>query len=203
MKKLLIVTSLCLFSFSSSAADALGGFSAKGGISWGMGKMKNESGSIKERDTNMLELAAMPGYRFWDVLVAPYLSYRSVGQNTEPSEVNNQNLKGSGYLIGLGSSYTYEMVSFTGAVSFLGQHKLSNKDLSNNEVTYKKPFGIHLGVDLMLSRWFKPLDKVDFAANLNYSSVKYKEDQVGTSVADVDKDKRSQTNIALGISAFY
>ncbi len=191
-KALLVLLGLCFVSLSAFAENSFG---VRGGISWGYGEMENENQTIKTRDMNTIELMALPGYKISSILVGPFLDYRKVGQNTKPEEVNNQNLRGSGYLIGVGSSYSYSMFTFLGAVSFLGQHKLANKDVSGNEVTYKKPLGFHLGAGWAFMK--------SYSADLTLSSVKYSEDDLNGTTSDVSTNKRSHWNAGLGISMFF
>jgi len=191
-KILLLVLGWSVISASALADD---GFGVRGGISWGYGEMENETQTIKTRDMNTIEAMALPGYRMGNFLVGAFLDYRRVGQNTKPEEVNNQNLRGGGYLLGVGSSYSYSTFSFLAAVSFVGQHKLSNKDASGQEVTYKKPLGFHLGAGMLFMK--------SYSADLMLSSVKYSEDELGSTTSDVSANKRAHWNAGLGISAYF
>lgn len=190
---LLLALGLCFVSVSAFADG--NGFGVRGGLSWGYGEMENENKTIKTRDMNTIEVMALPGYRIADFLVGAFLDYRKVGQNTKPEEVNNQNLRGSGYLLGVGTSYSYSMLTFMGAVSFIGQHKLSNKDATGQEVVYKKPLGFHLGAGWQFMK--------SYSADLTVSSVKYSEDELNGTVNDVSTNKRSHWNAGLGISAYF
>ena len=166
------------------------------GAHWGIGRMgSNTNNVIPNRTMNTLSLQALPGYRIQNFLVGPYFEYLIVGQNTDPSDpnnlnLNNQDIKGSGYLLGVGASYDYDKFIFGGAFTFLGNYNLSKQDEAGFYIQYQKPIGIHLQAGY---RVYKKI-----TADLKYSMVTYSQDNIANVANDVSTNKRSHWDLALG-----
>jgi hypothetical protein len=147
MKKIIIGMALSLGLSTSAHAFGLVDFGVSAGASWGLGKMKNSTESTASRTMNTFGVLVLPGYKALGMLlVGPEFEYRVVGQNTEPSEVSNTNLKGNGYLLGLGAKFYLLNFVFSGGFDFIGKHTQSLKTTSNLESSFSKPIGFRLGV---------------------------------------------------------
>ena len=166
------------------------------GVHWGFGRMgSNTTNVIPNRNMNTVSLQALPGYRIQNILIGPYFEYLIVGQNTDPADpnnlnLNNQNIKGTGYLLGVGGSYEYEKLIFGGAFTFLGNYSQSKQDTAGYYDQYQKPIGIHLQAGY---RVYKKI-----TADLKYSVVTYAQDNIANTANDVSTNKRSHWDLALG-----
>ena len=166
------------------------------GVHWGFGRMgTNTNNVIPNRNMNTLSLQALPGYKISNFLVGPYFEYLIVGQNTDPSDASNltlrnQNIKGSGYLLGVGGSYELEKFNFGAAFSFIGNYSLSLQDDAGFYIQYQKPIGIHLQAGY---RVYKKI-----TADLKFSTVSYAQDSIANVSNDVSTNKRTHWDLALG-----
>jgi len=177
---------------SDAYALGLTGFGARAGGHWGLGQMSNSSGDVASRTMNTFSLEALPGYNLAGFLIGPFVEFRLVGQNTNPSTVGGTNLRGHGFQFGLGTSYDFGPLSFLAALEFFGSHALSNNDLSGNPVTYQKPFGF------VLEGGYKFLPSV--TADLRFSWTRYSQAQTGTLTTDISTNRLSQWDLSLGAS---
>lgn len=105
LKQLLTMSVLIAVLLPSISYAELDG---RGGVHWGLGRLSNKVNSIPERTMNTIDATVYGGWRFGAFLPVVYGEVRLVGQNTEASEVGDTNMKGFGYLLGLGLEYTFE-----------------------------------------------------------------------------------------------
>src|SRR3989338_5049388 len=101
---------LALFALSSflltfcfviqSRADS-DGFGGRFGLAWGPGKIQDARDTIPRRNTYTTEASLLAGYRLGAWMPGLNFNYRITAQRTRPAEVQNQNVKGKGYLLGL------------------------------------------------------------------------------------------------------
>lgn len=174
----------------ANASQSSEGFAANGSLLWGVGSFQNNSGTIQSRTMNTLALNVMPGYRWNNFLFGPMGEFRIVGQMTEPSTVSNTNVKGSGYLIGLGVGYSWNEFDMTAGYDFFGQHSQSNTDALGNAIVNKSPSGIVVQVGYR----FMP----DISADLRFDMVSYGTDTVGGVDNNVSTNKSKHMNFSLG-----
>lgn len=172
-------------------------FGVHGGINWGIGKGKNSTGSTQSRTLNTIGIQALPGYKLStgvtpDFLIGPLLEYTFVGQNTEPSSVGNSNLRGSGYMIGLGVQTDFGPIVLLGSFDFIGQYSLSENTTAGLETKFKSPIGFRLlaGYPIM------PM----MTADLMFSMHSYKTNVLGGSDVDISSNKLTRWTVALGVS---
>ncbi len=134
--KVLIVSVFCA-AIPAFAEDYVLG--VKAGSSWG--KSQNRTESIKSRSMLTHEVALQPGMVLGDWAIGAVLGWKFRRQLTEPREVANSNLRGSGYFFGLGGKYQWNQWGFLGEVLLSGNYRLSNLDPVGQEIKYKCPIG--------------------------------------------------------------
>jgi hypothetical protein len=188
MNKFLFSALLILCGSSFALAD--NGLGVNAGAHWGLGSAANSQKTIPVRTMNTIDLQALPGYHFDNLLVGVLMELRFVGQNTDPATVSNQNLKGTGYLFGLGAMYLWNNWKFLGSLDFLGKHSLGVVDSSGKYSTFKKPRGFHLLVG------YKFFERI--SADLSFSYETYKQNTLGTTDADISDNKLKHWNAGLG-----
>ena len=181
-----------LVSLVLSTSSFAEGFGFSGGADWGLGSMKNSTTSIKSRTMNTFEFHALPGYSFMGFLVGLDMNYRLVGQNTDPATVGGTNLKGNGYLLGLGGEYSLGMLTFSAAIDFIGKHKQGLNTTAGDESSYKKPLGFKLGAGYRIA----PMIDVDALISLT----SYSTNELAGADVDISSNKVTHLNFALGMS---
>jgi hypothetical protein len=129
-----LVASALLLPTSAMARLAL-----KAGASAGYGTMGN--GSNVNPNVAVLTFRAMPGVSFGRLTVGAMAQYKLVGQLTDPAEVFDTNVRGSGYTLGGAIALDLGRLSIQGSYDFLGSYKLSNVDLLGDTLTFSKPSG--------------------------------------------------------------
>lgn len=158
-----------------------------------MGRVKNSSGSIQARTINTLALDVLPGVNYMNFLIGPNFQYGLTGQNTDPATVGDTNVKGSGWLLGLGTRVNLGMVVVGGSLDFFGKYSLSNNTTGGVKSSYSKPLGFRL-------RGGYPLPYPGLTADLNLSWHQYKQNTLGTQTIDIGSDKYSEWTIGVGVS---
>ena len=146
MKKILIICSILALNTSAFALPGMTGILADigidGGVHWGLGETNSDS--MDKRTMNTASITAMPGYRIGSFMPGIFGEFRFEGQTTKPAEVNDTNFKGSGYLLGVGTTYDIWNLNIMGGISFLGNYSPSKQTIGKEELTYKTPMGMHL-----------------------------------------------------------
>ena len=192
MPTLKVIGFLCV-SMASSNAFCADGWSAKGSLSWGLGKMS--STSVTSRTMNTIVLTALPGYRLSQFTFGLLGEYRLIGQNTEPAEISNSNLKGHALLFGIGGAYDCGDFSFGLNLPLLGKQSSSLADAAGKDVSYQKPFGFELTVGYVVA----PMITVD--AKFSYTT--YAQTTIGSTDKDLSDDKLKATDFAIGGSYHF
>lgn len=191
MKKTLILLGLLMtFPLNASA-----GFGLLTGASWGIGKISSSAGTIESRTINNFSIHAMPGFAITGTgfMFGPFGEYRLIGQNTDVATVSNTNVKGTGYLIGIGGTFTPLDLFYVGAsFDFLGKYNLSLNNTAGQAVGYKKPIGFHFLAGYM----FMPVLSADVIFNME----QYKSTTIGGTDTDITSDKFKEWDIRVGAS---
>jgi len=191
MKLLGFLTIFASLAGSCAFADDVG-FGVNAGVHWGLGKMYNSTYTIPVRTMNTLDLQALPGVRWGNWLFGVLGEVRFVGQNTDFEQVANQNMRGTGYLLGIGGTYLLGDYKFLASFDLIGKHSLSTQDPNGNDVTYQKPRGLHLQGAYRVWR--------EFYAELALSIESYKTSSLAGSDADISNSKFTHWNAGVGIS---
>lgn len=193
MKRLTVL--FCAFVGIFQTAISYAGFGVHTGANWGLGSMGDKS-LIADRTVNRGALQVLPGYRVMGVLVGPMAELNLMGQNTEAKDVSNTNLKGTGYMLGLGGQYQFMDFVFAGSVDFLGRHTLSKNTATGQKSYYTSP----LGFRLLAGYQFHEM----MSADVVYSYHMY--DKVNLGGADrvlVGNDRLEVFTFAVGLSSRF
>jgi outer membrane protein OmpA-like peptidoglycan-associated protein len=111
----------------------------------GIGSMKDSDMNLKSRTMSALSLEALPSYRLGKWLLGPHLDYRWQGQMTNLNSAGGTNLKGHGYLMGLGARHDFTHRFFTQAsVDFFGQYDFSKQTSAHEDDKLKTPLGVRV-----------------------------------------------------------
>ena len=192
MKKLLAVVSvLVCFSSVAQAIELPFNLGVDAGVSWGLGPIYNQTKNIQSRTMNTIDLHVFPGYRFMGVLVGPMFDLGINGQNTDPLVVNNTNLKGTSWLLGLGAEYSLFGIVLSAGYDFLGRYSESYP-AAGMDASYSKPSGLVFRAGYMIL----PFISVD--ASYRYAS--YSTSTLGVSDIDISANKVTQISYAVGAS---
>lgn len=143
-KHLSKITAVATIFLSLSAhAEEKSKFALPLSASAGIGTMASGGMNVKSRTMNALSIEALPSYRMGKWLIGPHLDYRVQGQVSSLSDAGGTNLKGSGWLIGLGVRHDFDDKFFVqGAIDFLGAYDLSKDTAAGEDDNLKAPIGL-------------------------------------------------------------
>lgn len=111
----------------------------------GIGSMQDSKMDLKSRTMSALSIEALPSYRLGQWMLGAHLDYRWQGQVTGLEAAGGTNLKGRGYLIGLGARYNFTDRFFAQtSVDFLGQYDFDKQTYANEEDGLRLPLGIRV-----------------------------------------------------------
>lgn len=189
----LLLSGFITFTATSTLAKDGQGYMLSAGADFSLGNMSNKDKTIPGRMMNSLGLDVVTGWMFGHVGPAVYGEYRIVGQMDDPSERSNQNLRGSGYLLGIGAAGTYEKWSFGLFYDFIGVYNLSNSDSNGNAVDYSSPGGFNLMAG------YEVYPKL--SVNLVFGMVSYSKSALGSTDTDISSNK--MTHFWYGLGAMY
>ncbi|MEQ1876236.1 MAG: hypothetical protein ABL958_06290 [Bdellovibrionia bacterium] len=205
MKRIMLTLALLFYSPYVNAQNTSGGAppggSGKGGFGVSvtlfdsMGTMKNSTGTIASRSMNNIGLSAVPSFSFGMVSALLYIDYVLTGQVTDPNEVSNTNLGGSGWIGAPGIGFEFSKISLAASYVLYGNYVASKKTAANEESSYTKPSGfvVQLGYQLN-SPW---------TLHLIYRSVSYAKAIVGDAFSDIKDDPVQSSSYGLGIGAAF
>lgn len=121
-----------------------------------VGRLGNSGMSLDDRTLSSISLEALGGYRYdskW--LFGLDLNYRIQQQLTSTSDAGGTNMKGKGWLLGLGVQYRFnELWALQGAVDFLGQYNFDKQTAGGEDDHVHAPLSLRLkGQYFFLPRW--------------------------------------------------
>ena len=174
------------------------------GLSWGIGTMGNGTGgyAASSRTVNTLALRGFANYDLRSLLpslgfrlsAGPLFEFRFVGQNTDPAQADNTNIRGLGYILGLGlgGDWAERRISAIASFDFLGAHWLTNQtpSLQTSELS-----GL-LGFRGVIGYRVKPRVSVD----LSYQYGVYHDSNI---VKDLGPDAIHQSAFSIGVRYFF
>jgi outer membrane protein OmpA-like peptidoglycan-associated protein len=135
-----------------------------------MGSMKDSELNLKSRTMNSLSLEALPSYHFGKWMLGPHLDYRWQGQITSLDSAGGTNLKGHGYLMGLGMRYDFSDRFFAQAsVDFFGQYDFDKQTYASEDDRLKSPLGIRIKSGYAL---IEKIPNLTFDIDLHYLTFK-------------------------------
>lgn len=111
----------------------------------GIGSIEDSRLNLKSRTMSALSLEALPSYRLGKWMLGPHLDYRWQGQASGLDSAGGTNLKGHGYLIGLGARSDFSERFFAQAsVDFFGQYIFDKQTYAGEDDRLKSPLGIRV-----------------------------------------------------------
>ncbi len=162
------------------------------GAEGGWGQSANGSGGIPTRALSTYSAYAAPGLRLGNFFVGAFGEYFIAEQLTEPAEVGNQNLRGSGYLAGPALGTRWQRVSLLAGAPLLGRHAFRLGDASGNVNAFEKPLGARITVGYA----------VYWRAHLTLSAewIAFRSQSLGASTIDVSGDPLRRYSARLGLA---
>lgn len=141
-------------------------FSLPLSASVGIGTLKSDDMNLKSRTMNALSLEALPSYRLGKWLIGPHLDYRWQGQTTSLSDAGGTNLKGTGWLVGVGARHDFnEKFFMQGAIDLLGAYDLTKDTAANEDDNLKNPLGVRVKTGYA---FLERIPNLTFDADLQY-----------------------------------
>lgn len=134
----------------------------------GIGTMESsDMGSqSKSRKMNALSFDVLPSYRIGKWLFGPHLDYRWLGQMDSLSSAGGTNLKGNGWLVGIGARRDFSDRFFVqGAVNFLGAYDLTKDTAAMEDDRLKSPLGLRVKVGYV---FIQSIPALTFDTDLQY-----------------------------------
>lgn len=132
--------------------------------------MKDSELDLKSRTMNSLSLEALPSYRFGKWMLGPHLDYRWQGQVSSLDSAGGTNLKGHGYLLGLGARSDFSDRFFAQAsVDLFGRYVFYKQTVAGEDDQLKSPFGIRIKSGYAL---IEKIPNLTFDIDLQYLTFK-------------------------------
>lgn len=139
------------------------GFAGTLGGSFEYGRLGDSGMGLSDRSMNSLSLEALPGYRFnskW--LLGVDFNYRLQSQITSLSDTGGTNLKGKGWLFGLGAQYRInESWVIQAAVDLLGRYNFDQQTAASEDDHLASPLSLRVKGQY----FFRECWSVDASAN--------------------------------------
>ena len=163
-----------------------------------------KSGAFQTRTMNALAIKAFPAYDLqraiknlpFKLIVGPFVEFRFVGQLTDPNAAATlgapTNLRGTGYLLGLGFGVELEKWSLIASFDPFGAHYLTNRIPNDLTSSFSSPFGVRVVVGYMIKR--------DISLDANFQYAAYDHNNV---VGDMGGDALTQTLFGVGARYFF
>ena len=113
--------------------------------SWGMGSVRDSELNLKSRTMSSFSLEALPSYRLGKWLLGPHVGYGWQSQISSLDTAGGTNLRGRGYLMGLGARSDFSDRFFAQAsVDLFGQYIFDKQTLAGEDDRLKSPLGVRL-----------------------------------------------------------
>lgn len=211
MKKINVFSSLglasvLLFSTYAQAFNTESKFALPLSASFGLGTLESSDLDLKSRTMTSTSFEALPSYRVGRWLFGLHLDYRIQSQLTSLSDAEGTNLKGKGYLFGLGARYNFSDRLFTqGSVDFFGMYDFEKDTSASEDDELKSPLSLRVkagyvllpqipnltfDVDLQYLTW----SKIHIAGNDKSATFNQLMASVGVTY-EFDFGKRSMTSV--------
>lgn len=159
----------------------------------GAGFMRDSKLNLKSRIMNSLSLEMLPSYRLGKWMLGPHLDYRWQGQFSSLASAGGTNLRGHGYLVGLGARADFSDRFFAQAsTDFYGQYIFYKQTSSGEDDNLKFPLGIRIKSGYA---FIKKMPNLTFDVDLQYLTFKKIQISKVNSVADTH-----QLMASLGIT---
>ncbi|MBX3018663.1 MAG: OmpA family protein [Bdellovibrionaceae bacterium] len=130
---------------STSFALAQNRFAGSVSAGLGLGRTESADAGLAARTMNAASVDALVGYRHEAWVFGLHGDLRYQYQMTPLSEVNQTNLRGSGYLLGLGASYRVNKNFYTmAALDLFGLYDFAEPTSTGDRDELQKPLGLRL-----------------------------------------------------------
>ena len=115
------------------------------GVSYGVGKMQNNDLNLVSRTMAGASLNGFGGYSFGRWMIGLDFDYTWTSQLSELSNTGNTNLKGRGWIFGVGAKYELSSyVAFQGTFGFLGNYTFFQQTASGQSASMTCPLSFRL-----------------------------------------------------------
>jgi len=178
---------------SSSTKEEFSPIGGAIGVSYGIGSTESSDMGLPSRAMSALSFEGLLGYRpsrNWTLGVD--FDYRITYQRTSIADAGGTNLRGNGWLGGLGARYRpSDRWSLQGALYFLGNHAFRQPAFSGDDTGMSRPLGLRLKGQYFFIRG------VPLSADLDLSFVRH----FSFRIASTSGDANTNSFIgALGLS---
>lgn len=169
--KIIFNATLFVTSFASAKASCQeSGWALPISVNAGIGSMQDSKMDLRARKMTSASLEALPGYHFGAWMIGTHLDIRRQGQITSLHRAGGTNLKGMGYLLGLGVRYDVSNRFFTQtSTDFFGQYYFYRQNSSSKDVRLKSPLGIRIKSGYA---FFEEIPNLTFDFDLHYLTYK-------------------------------
>ncbi len=142
----LACTALMMIAFATASVQAQESkWALPLSTSFGCGSMRDSKLNLKSRTMNSLSLEAFPSYRFEKWMLGLHFDYRWQSQVSSLASAGGTNLKGHGYLMGLGARSNFSDKFFAQAsVDIFGQYVFYKQTLAGEDDRLKSPLGVRI-----------------------------------------------------------
>lgn len=167
MKEHLKVVACSMLFFSiTTYAEERSKFALPLSASLGIGTLESRDMNLKSRTMSAFSFEALPSYRVGKWLLGPHLDYRHQGQLSSLKDAGGNNLKGVGWLVGLGARHEFnDRLFLQGAIDFLGAYDLTRDTSNGEDDNLKSPLGFRIKTGYA---FFEKLPNLTFDADFQY-----------------------------------
>jgi len=205
--KLVKTLSLCAFLFMSSQAQAMisqnfdtrDGITGRVNLNYGVGSAYDSDGGVVPRTMTTGRASAMPGWALGNFIPALYGEYQMGYQQTPSDNISDSNLKGAGWLVGLGLTYRIQRFEITGVLKGWGSYTQDKKDSKNRESILMRPFGGAVSVEYFVMKIWE----LNTFVGLNFDYTTWNQIEQDGSLTDLYKNPTKTWTTALSASFRY
>ena len=158
----------------------------------GQGSMGNSLVDAENRDMNHMPVQIFFGFRFSKFRFALNAEYSKVSQSTDPLEVSNTNIAGTGLAVGPRLDYYDGVQSFGVFYRASDSYRLDRPDINNEQHEYKSKNGIGIQYTRRLAgRLGVAIDytKETFTESLDTQNIKWDRISIGLIYSNFDKQQ--------------
>lgn len=177
---------------SSSSSYKKNPYSAGLIVMGGQGSMGNSLSDAPDRDMNHMPVQIFFGFHFSKFRFALNAEYSKVSQSTDPLEVGNTNIAGTGLAVGPRFEYYDGAQSFGVFYRASESYRLDRPDLDNRQREYKSSNGLGVQYTRRLSgRLGFALDytKETFTESLDTKNIEWDRISIGLIYSNFDKQR--------------
>ncbi len=158
----------------------------------GQGSMGNSLVDAENRDMNHMPVQIFFGFRFSKFRFALNAEYSKVSQSTDPLDVSNTNIAGTGLAVGPRLDYYDGIQSFGVFYRASDSYRLDRPDINNEQHEYKSTNGIGIQYTRRLAgRLGVAIDytKETFTESLDTQNIKWDRISIGLIYSNFDKQQ--------------